>query len=277
MGQLANRLGRTPVLGPMLVFGYRLRSALRFLAEQSGRVLHWLFSSRETTNFTYALDPVNRRYLAAQVADIVDIDFEIALGYVDELDQDAELRRHIETATLRSPLAFKADRVAHYGKRAVWYALARATKPGLVVETGVDKGLGACVLTAALLRNAREGHPGRYLGTDINPEAGYLLAGDYASVGRVLYGDSAVSLRTIQGPIDLMINDSSRSAADEAEEYALIEPKLGTRAIVMSDNALGRDTLLQFALRTGRRFVFFQERPASHWYAGSGVGIAFRR
>lgn len=47
----------------------------------------------------------------------------------------------------------------------VWYAIARSIKPKILVETGVDQGMGAVVLCAALAR--------RYYGTDINSDAGY--------------------------------------------------------------------------------------------------------
>ncbi|MGH8488547.1 MAG: class I SAM-dependent methyltransferase [Gammaproteobacteria bacterium] len=86
-----------------------------------------------------------------------------------------------------------------------------------MVETGVDKGLGSCVL-AALLRHAAEGFPGRYYGTDINPAAGGLFCGEYARTGRILYGDSVRSLAQLDEPIDFFINDSDHSADYEALE-----------------------------------------------------------
>ena len=93
------------------------------------------------------------------------------------------------------------------------------------METGVDKGLGSCVLSAALLRNHAEGHPGRYLGTDINPQAGWLFQGPYRKAGQILYGDSIESLQCLEGPIDLFINDSDHSAEYEEREYACITSK----------------------------------------------------
>lgn len=77
----------------------------------------------------------------------------------------------------------------HYGRRRLgWYAFARALKPEAIVETGVEKGLGACVLTKALTENAKEGHPGRYFGTDIDTNAGYLFRPPNTDVGEILYG-----------------------------------------------------------------------------------------
>ena len=146
-----------------------------------------------------------------------------------------------------------------------------------MVETGVDKGLGACLLTAALRRNATENHEGRYFGTDKDPAAGYLLSGEYANYGRILYGDSIESLRKLDGEIDLFINDSDHSSKYEADEYRTIAEKLSKDSIILGDNSHATDALLKFSLETNRHFVFFQEKPKDHWYPGAGIGISFKR
>lgn len=145
-----------------------------------------------------------------------------------------------------------------------WYAIVRAVKPHVVVETGVDKGLGACVLTAALERNASEGHHGYYYGTDINPTAGYLLSREYSRYGKILYGDSIESLASLDITIDVFINDSDHSADYEAQEYVTVEEKLAKAAIVIGDNAHCTEELLRFAEQTGRDFLFFKEQPDKH-------------
>jgi hypothetical protein len=83
-----------------------------------------------------------------------------------------------------------------FGVTSGWYAFVRILSR-VVVETGVDKGLGSVLLCAALMRNRAEGFPGQYLGTDINPDAGFLLAEPYNGVGGILYGDSIQSLQSI--------------------------------------------------------------------------------
>jgi hypothetical protein len=144
-----------------------------------------------------------------------------------------------------------------------------------VVETGVDKGLGSCVLTSALIRNAQEGVPGFYYGTDINRSAGYMLSGIYRHYGEILYGDSIESLGAFNERIDMFISDSDHSAEYEEKEYQTIANQLSENAIILSDNSHCTGKLLDFALATNRRFVFFQEQPVNHWYPGAGIGIAF--
>ena len=241
------------------------------------KLIVWLFHSKETTNFTYHLEEINKRYLGSLIADITGRDFKEILTYLDEVMQDDELKRHIEEMTKQSDTNLTSDSEARFGRRIGWYAFARAIKPKIVVETGVDKGLGACVLTSALMKNKEEGFNGYYYGTDINPKAGYLLARKYNNFGTILYGDSIESLTKLDEKIDLFINDSDHSADYEAREYATVEAKLAPDAIILGDNSHVNDKLLSFALATGRQFIFFQEKPLNHWYPGAGIGIAFSR
>jgi predicted O-methyltransferase YrrM len=270
-------LATTPVLGRALLLAFRCKVALGYFVDPLKQLAVWLLKSREFTNFTYDLDPVNRRYLAAFIAQVSRKDYRELLDYIAEVENDASLREHIQKATAASSEAFAADPEVRYGRRVGWYAVVRAVKPRVVVETGVDKGLGACVLTAALIKNHEEGHEGRYYGTDINPRAGYLLAGRYAEFGEVLYGDSIESLKKLAGPIDVFINDSDHSAEYEAAEYATVADRLSPNAVILGDNSHVTDKLLEFAVQTGRQFLFFKEKPHKHWHPGCGIGMAFRR
>lgn len=256
---------------------YRFLTGLRYAKGPVKHFVLWLFTSREFTNYTYDLTDVNKRYMAAFVSHVTGAGYAEAKRYIDELEQDAQLREHIRKMVKNSDDAVFADPEMRYGRRMGWYAIARAIKPRTIVETGVDKGLGACILAAALERNAQEGHPGRYCGTDINPDAGYLLTGEYAEHATILYGDSIDSLRSLEGTIDLFINDSDHSAEYEAREYETVEGKLRDDAVVIGDNAHCTAELLKFAERTGRDFLYFQEQPYKHWYRGAGIGVAYRK
>ncbi len=277
MNKARMRIAKTPVLGPVLLTFYRARIAWAYYRGPLFRLVKWLFRSRELTNFTYDLDETNQRYLAAMIADVTGREFAAVTAYIEELEADRELRAHIENATKSSDLAFMADDQVRYGRRVGWYALARLLKPKVIIETGVDKGLGSCLLTAALMKNKQEGHDGRYYGTDINPRAGYMLSGEYADHGSILYGDSIDSLKRFDGVIDLFINDSDHSADYEAEEYRAIAGKLSAEAVILGDNSHCTDKLLEFSLETNREFIFIHEKPRDHWYPGAGIGLSFRR
>ena len=247
-------------------FGYYLKPRLSELIE-------WVQRSRETSNFTYDLNELNLGHLAGWVSAISGCSLHQARKWMDELRQDSKLRQHLNQRTVMSDDAITADLDMGYGRRIGWYALVRALKPRMVVETGVDKGLGSCVLAAALLRNRAEGHQGHYFGTDINPHAGWLFQGPYREAGEILYGDSIKSLEQLQTPIDLFINDSDHSAEYEKREYECVTSKLSNSSVVLGDNA--HVTNYEFAAKTNRRFLFFSEKPADHWYPGAGIGAAW--
>ena len=269
------RIAKVPILGRTILAALRARAAVGYLYAPLFNFSRWLFTSKETTNFTYDLEEHNKRYLTSMLAFILNVNFTTIETYITEIEQDVRLKRHIADMTAKSELAFMADAQVRFGRRIGWYAIARAIKPRVVVETGVDKGLGSCVLTAALQKNKEEGFDGKYYGTDINPDAGYLLGGEYAQFGQILFGDSLQSLASLHDEIDMFINDSDHSAEYEYQEYLTVFSKLSPHAIVLGDNSHCTDKLLQFSLENGRHFVFFQEKPLSHWYPGAGIGISF--
>lgn len=266
-----------PIIGRFLLIFYRANTAFKYFQKPLINLFKWLLISKEITNFTYDLEAINKRYLASLIAYITDEKIDVITTYIHEIEADLDLRTHIINAIAESDMAYIADKEVHLGRRVGWYAFVRALKPKIIVETGVDKGLGSCVLTAALKKNKQEGYEGWYYGTDINPKAGYLLSGDYANYGSILYGDSIESLKKFNAIIDLFINDSDHSPSYEAEEYEVVANKLSEQAVILGDNSHGTDKLLEFSLEADRHFVFFQEKPKEHWYPGAGIGISFKR
>jgi hypothetical protein len=237
-----------------------------------------IFRTGETHNFTYDLTEANLRYLEEFIAVVTGKPPCVIGSFIQEAINDRELRAYFdEKMYLYKGQKTPTNLTSPFGRRLGWYAIARVTKPRLIVETGVERGHGALLLCAGLLRNGEEGSPGRYLGTDIDPGAGYLLSGKYQAAGKVLYGDSITSLKQIEYPIDLFINDSDHSAAYEAEEYEAIASKLSANAIVLGDNAHVTDKLARFSRESNRSFLMFKEQPKDHWYPGAGIGISFPR
>lgn len=252
----------------------RVSTALRYYAPQLVRIARWSLSSREFTNFTYDLTDENIEYLTHTIAVVTNSPYSQVIRIIRELQEDERLKRHVIDQTRNSKFRHSSDQRCSLGRRLGWYAFVRLLRPRVVVETGVDKGHGAVVICAALLRNSVEGFPGRYYGTDINPQAGFLLSAPYSRVGEVLYGDSINSLRTLD-KIDLFINDSDHSAEYEQQEYETIMPRLSPMGVILGDNCHCNDVLARFSRANNRNFLFFREVPKDHWYPGGGIGISF--
>lgn len=272
---LRRTIARTP-LAPVAVFPTRLMKVARYDARVLRASARWLFTSREHHNYTYDLTRLSREHLAWFVSVTCDTPIEQVKDFLDEIEGDDALRRHLEASTATSVRRGLADRRVRYARRIGWYALVRARKPGHVVETGVDKGLGTCVLAAALLRNAAEGAPGRVTSLDINPEAGYLAkTAPWSEVVDLVIGDSLASIKALDRPVDLFLHDSNHSVKHERREFGTVEPKLAPGAMLLTDNVTVTNVLAEHAERTGRRFLAYRETPADHWYPGDGIGVAW--
>lgn len=265
----------TPPLRYLASVIYRMRIPFQYHGKTFKSIIKWIFVNKETTNFTYPITEMNKKYLATLIAEITGTEFEKVYGYFKELEENKELFTHIINYAKKSDRNFVTDIIPQYGRRLGWYALTRILKPKVVVETGVEKGLGSCVLTSALEKNAQEGFIGFYYGTDINPAAGFLLGEKYLNYGKILYGDSINSLKNLNEKIDLFINDSDHSADYEYDEYITIKDKLSEGAVILGDNSHCTTKLMDFSLLTKRKFIFFKEEPDNHWYPGSGIGISY--
>ena len=274
--KVKSAISKVPVAGPAALGARRVvrrySFALSYYRPQLARIRRWSLLRTEDTNFYYDLTPRNEATLSALVAVVTNVPPAVIEGYFQEVKLDMRLRDHI--ARYLHEAAQLQDAKIAYGRRLGWYAFIRAIKPRLVVETGVAHGVGACVIASALIRNGQEGFPGRYLGTEIDPQSGALLSGEYASVGHVQYGDSIESLKTIGEPVDIFINDSDHSASYEAEEYAEIAERLAPCSLVLGDNSHVTTALCDWAEASGRPYLFFKEEPADHWYPGAGIGIS---
>jgi predicted O-methyltransferase YrrM len=237
----------------------------------------WIFASREDGNFTYDLTDRSIDYLAHTIANVTHTPFPQVVEYIDEARYCHELQEYVVSKTLSSLDRERSDAKCLFGRRLGWYALTRILKPSIVVETGIDKGLGSVLLCYGLLRNRQEGFDGKYYGLDINQHAGWLLGSRYEDVGTILYGDAIESLKAFSQPIDLFINDSDHSADYEYQEYRTIAHKLSPGSVILGDNSHCTNKLSLFSEETNRDFIFFREDPLNHWYSGGGIGISFER
>ncbi|MFI7487884.1 class I SAM-dependent methyltransferase [Micromonospora echinaurantiaca] len=273
--KLRRAIARTP-LAPVAAFPKRLARVARHDAKVLRTSARWLLTSREHHNYTYDLTKLSRHHLAWFVSVVCDIPVKQVRAYLDEIESDDTLRQHIQQATAGAARRGLADKQVRYARRIGWYAIVRATRPEHVVETGVDKGLGSCVLAAALLRNAADGHPGRVTSLDINPEAGYLArTAPWSEVVDLVIGDSIASIAALDRPVDLFLHDSDHSRAHERREFEAVESKLAPNALLLTDNVTATNVLAEHAERTGRRFLAYRETPANHWYPGDGIGVAW--
>lgn len=271
-------LAKIRIISPILRFALipiRFKIAFYYFKSSLMNLLKWLLFSKELTNFTYDLTDINKKYLSATLSLITNTSEEKILGYIEEIHTNAKLKQYLEKKIIKSNYNFMADVNINFSRRVGWYALVRAMKPKIVVESGVDKGLGSVVIAEALRKNKSEGYTGGYYGTDNVLAAGYLFDKPYNDYGQILYGDSITSLKNLKEKVDVFINDSEHSSSYEAREYEAIKSKLSKKAIIVGDNSHATDKLFAFSVKNNRNFLFWSEKPKNHWYPGAGMGISF--
>jgi predicted O-methyltransferase YrrM len=274
---MLRRFLRNTALGRLVMIPFRfLLIAFPQLWRQFVQMVKWAFTSKEYYNHTYHLTELNQQYLASYIAAVCGHDVKVIEGYINELANDTALRDLLIQRTNESRDRHNSDAEPRYNRRLGWYALLRATKPRVVVETGIDRGLGTVVMAAALKRNQDEGFPGLVYATDIVPDVGHLLAEPYKSFCRELIGDSVESLKKFQQPVDVFLHDSDHTPAYEWAEFLAIEPRLHVSSIVLSDNSQQTPKLREFAARIGQSFLYFQDTPRDHWWPGDGIGAVFK-
>jgi hypothetical protein len=251
-------------------FPLRTMIVARYDAHLIGRSVDWLVRGRETTNFTYDLNSLNRDQLCWFISAVTGVEIGQVRAWMQELEDDSQLTGHLTSRLSSNPRRRICATEPHWARRSGWYAIIRATQPDHVVETGTHLGLGSCVIAAALLRN---GH-GRLTTIDIDPEAGYLIGEPWASVIDRRAGNSIDVLGALKD-VDVFLHDSLHTYDYETSELTAVEPNLHADAIVLSDNAHDSSALSDWAERTGRHYLFFKEQPIDHWWPGDGIGAAW--
>lgn len=250
---------------------WRMVSIYGGLRRSPLHALRYVVVGRELDNFTY--DIANNADLAGFLAGAYDVEPELAARYIEELRNDEDLER-----ALRARLAHRSDRNDRmpFGRRLGWYAAARIRRPSLIIETGVHDGLGSIALLRALERNTAEGAPGRLIGFDINPEAGWLIPDALRTSYTLVIGDALARLPEIMGVerVGLFLHDSDHRYEHETAELTAIIGHMEDGGTLISDNAHSSAAFADFCSRHGLDARLWREEPRDHFYPGAGIGLA---
>ncbi len=269
---LETAIGRFVMVVPRA--GLALKAA--GIGPRLGAIARWAVTSREHVNFTYDTTRDSQRLLCAAIAEIAGCPTSEVVDHLDQLLADRDLIAHVETVS-RSPASrHRVDPGFKPGRRIAFYLLARVLKPRFVVEAGVDRGLGALLISHALNMNAAEGFPGDYLGIEFDAEKPIPLYQGYPHrVGNITRGDSIAVVAALDRPIDLFIHDTTTEPAHVSAQLAAVAQKRSPHGVIASTWSMPQ--LTEFALRGGLGILTHQEEPVGHWFSGDRVAMVFPR
>jgi Methyltransferase domain len=236
---------------------------------EPGVAARFIFLDPELDNFTYEL--ANEHDLPAFVAGITGSSPIEAAAHMFELRTDPVLRAELDRQT-RWRLDIK--RRPEYGHRLAWYALARWLKPGLIVETGVQDGLGSITLLRALERNSDEGAPGRLMSFDLLPGSGWLVSDRFRANWELVIGSTFDTLPgALAGhSVGMIFHDSLDSYDCEQFEFDVAMKHADDRLILLSNRA-AVGGLRDLARVHGLPYSEFHEQPL-HFYPGTPQAVA---
>jgi predicted O-methyltransferase YrrM len=174
--------------------------------------------------------------------------------YLEEPAATTAFRQHI----LGSEETFRKAGTASaalYGKKVlIQYAVVRALKPSVVLETGVASGVSSAYLLLALLRNDR----GILHSIDCNDQAylppnqtvGWIVPEALRSRWHLHLGDASqllsVLLREL-GEIDIFIHDSLHSYEHMHWEFHVAYPHIRPGGLLLADDATWNSAFPEFA------------------------------
>ncbi len=269
---LGSALGRAALVVPRAVMAFREAR----LGSQAGAILRWSLNSRERVNFTYQTTRHSDLLLCAVVAEAAGVEASRVVAWLDELYADTELIAFIDTVARAKKSRHRIDPGFKPGRRLAFYLLVRALKPRHVVEAGVDRGLGALVISRALALNAAEGHPGAYTGIEYSPTKPIPLWEDYPErIGRIVRGDSIEFLDAGTEPIDLFVHDTTSDDTHVETQLHALTPRLSQRGVIAS--TWTTDRVVEHALAHNLSLLTHQEEPVGHWFKGDRVAILYPR
>lgn len=110
-------------LGPYAVLPTRVAYVGRHNFRTLAASVKWLIASREYTNFTYDLTPLNLTHLAWFVAGTTGEKVATVRAYIDEALTDEHLVSHVRRCTQMSPRRRLADPQVRLAKRLGWSPL----------------------------------------------------------------------------------------------------------------------------------------------------------
>lgn len=269
---LGTAVGRATLVLPRAAMAFR---AARILP-RIGAVAAWSVRSREVVNFTYSTTRENELLLCATVAQIARRDIRTVIGFRDELFADRELIDYIESLGRRGHARWQIDPGFMPGRRIPFYLLVRCLKPGLVVEAGVDRGLGALLISRALQRNADEGAKGDYLGIELSETKQIQLYDQFPGrIGRIVRGDSVEVVRKLDRQVDFFIHETIPDAGHVEAQLAALMPLLSPRGVIMSP--WPTEPFIRHAIERDLGLLTHQEQPLRHWFDGDRITFVFGR
>ncbi len=234
--------------------------------------LRYLLWDPEVESYSYEI--ANDDELCAFAARNFGCTVDDAKGYLREARTDPELTTRLSE---RTRWRFDAKTKLPVGNRLLWYVAARATKPPLIIETGIYEGLGSIVLLRALEHNAREGAEGRLVSLDTDPHSGFLVRDDAELTKRwtkVIGFTSDKLPEVVAGePIGMLLQDTPHTEENQRHEFGVALRQPADQVVLIEGSGGYCPTAGQLAEQLGIELLHFREQAKDHFWTPPGQQV----
>jgi Methyltransferase domain len=231
------------------------------------RKARYVLADPEIDTFTYPV--ANLTEMGELLSEVLEHPADELQGYIEEAATDPELGPQLSRDIGLRALYMKRRPPLPAHHLAAW-ALIRARKPKLIVETGILEGLGSRTMLCALKLNGEEGHEGRLMSFDILPGAGKgLVPAKLKGRWDPIYEPTPEALaKSLEGlKVDFFLHDSIQEYDHLVAEVDAVLPFMAPGGTLMT--VAGWTGLLeQLAEQMRGRSRTFRERPLDHFYSG---------
>ena len=244
---------------------------LKYKKKSIPLAFHWFFFGQDISNFTYEIENYNE--LIHTCHTITSVPFEELQKILEEINfNNEEFKKFFSEDFYK-----KYEKKNIFGRRLVWYILVRALKPELVIESGIDRGLGSCLLIYAQYKNSCETKENfEYIGTDIVKKNQFCfnLKNNKFNKFKFIFDDTLNFLSTFNDKKKIIyISDAEHNFDFELKEFNEIKKNLATNSLLISDNNSG--SLSQFSITNKKKLTYFNEKSKNFWYKGAVTSVSY--
>jgi hypothetical protein len=223
---------------------------------------------------TYSYELENLDELAERLALLLERPVAEPRGHLDEALRNPELGPRL-TRDIGWRVLFFKRRPPIAGHHLAAYALVRALRPAVAVETGILDGMGSRTILAALERNAGEGSEGHLWSFDVMPGAGALVPARMRDRWTVVLRATEEALPELlaEHRPDFFLHDSLPDPDHQRFELGTALAHARPGAVLMTTHGWS-DVLEELSAAAGLSYADFHERPRDHFYGGRQLAWA---
>ncbi len=231
----------------------------------------WILFGKDISNFVYEIENTDEIIKTCNL--ITGIDKYKLFNILNEVDPQDENFKKIFTVEYSKNHGTKNI----FGRRLAWYILARTIKPNVIIESGVDKGLGSGLLCYAQFKNTLEDKQNfKYIGIDLKKKDRFYLNLDNNLFDNFefFFQDTIDFLRKFTSSEKILyISDAEHDYDFEMREYNLITKNFKKGSLIISDNNSG--SLQDFSKQHNKKLLQFEEKSRNFWYKGATINISY--